>query len=438
MININIFFQDYVVVSQCSDSSSNYDSTIYESGYSTSSIYSETFSDIESHESLNKLSIFDLEEYEINSLYAELLCRFSQNQRNTSNSNPSMLVMHLQEIFGFSNKKHENIQQEMKCFEQTHTNLLVECIEGKELQSKDPKGQCNSFIILYLESDQLRRGETKLQLNTCNPVWAEETTIPVSINLENERLIIEVWECFTGNSLKRMINPNNIKSMAHQMRRKVVSGNGSNRLIGKSSVALKSVPDHGLVLWLNLEKKAKDKSQGMIKIRLDFCGSKPRDLAAREFRFLHKQMIEYDLEKSQIMPYWWNGRFSSYADDILREYTAQCPLTQVDVSLIEYSVYGIAHYQYLLSFSLFDGLLNKIMKLVTSGTLSSHEMILFWSATRNVLPSCFNFLRKMHNQTPLVNTDNVKKLREVLGILTKVKDISPIEDFDLFPTKVYS
>lgn len=351
-----------------------------------------------------------------------------------------MLLLHMQDIFKFSNSKHESAKANLTCSEHTHTNLVIQCIEGKDLRTKEPKGECNSFVILYLESEQHKRAETSIFPNTCSPVWSEETTIPVAVNFENETLIVEVWECLEPltSSLKRLTKSNHIKSMAQQMKRIVLSGDGKNRLIGKSSVALKSVPDHGLVLWLNLEKKGKEKIQGTIKIRLDFCGVKSRELAAQEYRFLLKQILEYDLEKSKITPFWWCGKFSSYADELLREYTAQCPLTQLDISLIEYSVYGIAHHKYSLSFALFDGLLNKIIPVIKSGTLSSDEMHLFWNATKNILPSCFYYLHRIHIQTPLITSDTVKRLREVVGILSKIMKLDGLEDFDLFPEQIYS
>lgn len=351
-----------------------------------------------------------------------------------------MLILHLQDIFKFSNSKHESVIADISCSKHTHTNLVVECIEGKDLRTKNPNKKSNSFVIIYLESDPLKRAETSTQLNSCNPTWGEETIIPVAVDFENETLIVEVWECLEPltDSLKRMPKSNHIKTMAQQMKRKVVSGDGKNRLIGKSSVALKSVAYQGLVLWLNLEKKGKEKSQGTIKLRLDFCGVKSRDVAAKEYSYLLKQMVEYDLENSKITPYWWCGKFSSYADDILREYTAQSPLTQFDILLMQYFVFGIAHNQYSLSFSLFDGLLNKILPVVKGGNLSSDEIQLFWNATKNILPSCLNFMYKIHIQTPLITSDTVRRLREVVQILSKISQLDGLEEFELFPEQIYS
>lgn len=189
-------------------------------------------------------------------------------------------------------------------------------------------------------------------------------------------------------------------------------------------------------MWYNLTKKNKAKRQGLIKVKLNFSGEKNNQVALQEHRHLLRVLLLHELEHSQVAPFWWSGKFSAQGEAVLIQHSAQSGLSSNDIIFGKYSVYCAIHTKHELSFSLFDSLLDKILRPIQTQTITNDEVKVFWDATKALLPSCFKIIRtyrrKTSNDKTLLNT-----LTDVLSIIAKISMMEPPEGTDLFPPQIY-
>lgn len=189
-------------------------------------------------------------------------------------------------------------------------------------------------------------------------------------------------------------------------------------------------------MWFNLDKKNKPKRQGLIRIRLAFSAEKNGKVAAQEHRHLLRILLMHELDNSKVAPFWWSGKFSSQGEAVIAQHCAQSNLTPLDRSLIQWSVYTNIHVEHQLAFSLFESLLDKLMKPLQTNALSLDEVKLFWDGVRKLLPSCFSVIRRMRKKT-VSDKNCVKMLNDVLSILAKVELLPLPEGTELFPKSIY-
>lgn len=189
-------------------------------------------------------------------------------------------------------------------------------------------------------------------------------------------------------------------------------------------------------MWFSLEKKAKLKRQGMIKIRLQFSAEKNNKVAAQEHRHLLRILLMHELTTSQVAPYWWAGKFSEHGETVITQHSAQSALTPIDCALTQWSVYTVIHGDHPLAFGLFDTLLEKLIRPIQANSLSDDDVKSFWDGTKKLLPSCFSVIRKLRKKTES-DKNSIKTLTEVLSVISKIAMLEPPEGTDLFPRKVY-
>lgn len=189
-------------------------------------------------------------------------------------------------------------------------------------------------------------------------------------------------------------------------------------------------------MWFNLDKKNKAKRQGLIRIRLAFSAEKNGKVAAQEHRHLLRILLMHELDTSKVAPYWWSGKFSAQGEAVIAQHSAQSGLTPLDRSLTQWSVYTNIHSEHPLAFTLFENLLDKLIKPLQTNALSVDEIKAFWDGTRKLLPSCFSVIRKMRKKTA-GDKSCVKVLAEVLTIISKIELLEPPEEVDLFPRNIY-
>jgi BAI1-associated protein 3 len=267
---------------------------------------------------------------------------------------------------------------------------------------------------------------------------------PITDNANDEILVVEVWDFDPAETVREKIGKISEVKGAKGLRKlfkdvivTASSGKHDNELIGRACIPLNTIPASGRATWFSLEKKLKTALQGVIKIRLSFSSEKNRQVAAQEHRHLLKMLLLYELETSKVVPYWWAGKFSNEAETILTQHSAQSGLPALDLSFVRWSVYSDVHASHPLSFSLFEQILDKLMRPVQSEeSEKSEEIKLFWEATIKFLPTCFSMVRKIRK---LENTDKngVKTLNDVLNIISKVSSLQPPEAVDLFPAHSY-
>lgn len=189
-------------------------------------------------------------------------------------------------------------------------------------------------------------------------------------------------------------------------------------------------------MWYSLEKKQKLKRQGLIKIRLTFSAEKNNKVASQEHRHLLRILLMHELDSSKVAPYWWSGKYSAQGESVITQHSAQSALTAVDCALAQWSVYTVIHTNHALAFSLFDNLLDKLIRPVQTGALQADDVKMFWDGVKKMLPSCFSVIRKLRKKTTSDKT-TVKVLGEVLMVLSKVALLEPPYGTDLFPKNVY-
>lgn len=190
-------------------------------------------------------------------------------------------------------------------------------------------------------------------------------------------------------------------------------------------------------MWSNLDKKGKLKSQGLVKIRLNFSSEKNDQVASQEHRHLLKVLLYHELEASKVAQYWWSGKFSHPAETIITQHAAQSGLTDIDVAFAQWSIYTEIHHKHPLAFGLFNDILEKLIRPIQTNTVShDEELSMFWEATKKFLPSCFSIIRKLRKKTS-GDRSSTKTLNEVLSIIAKVALLEPPEGFDLFPEQMY-
>jgi hypothetical protein len=64
----------------------------------------------------------------------------------------------------------------------------------------------------------------------------------------------------------------------------------------------------------------------------------------------------------QVEPFQWNGEFCQAADTILTQHLVQCGMSEVSVTLAQWSEFASVHVDHPLSFTVFSHLLQKLVK----------------------------------------------------------------------------
>ncbi|XP_058814021.1 protein unc-13 homolog 4B isoform X2 [Topomyia yanbarensis] len=402
-------------------------------------------SDSEEHQEKQNEFIGHVFGWNIDELYEEILFEIMHNvgcedEELTEDS----LIHYVQDAFKISNEKHNEVFHIARGKEPPEICLNVEVIEAKELEPKDSNGLSDPFVTMYIASNPTHRYNTSVKSATLDPVWEEHFSLPIDENANDANLIVEVWDFDPAETIKEKMNKvfdvKGVRGLRKLMKEIAVTastGKHDNELIGRASIPLKSIPASGLVMWYNLDKKNKLKRQGTIRMRLNFSSQKNNQVAAQEHRHLLRILLLHELETSKVAHYWWSGKFTLQGEFVLTQHSAQSSLSTTAVAFIQWSVYASIHLDHLLSFSLFDSLLDKLVRPVQTRSVSDEELKMFWEATRKLLPSCFSVIRKLRKKTAgdkLV----IKMLTDVLNILAKISMLEPPEGTDLFPIKQYS
>ncbi|XP_059619903.1 protein unc-13 homolog 4B isoform X1 [Phlebotomus argentipes] len=381
--------------------------------------------------------------WNLEELYEESLYVILHNIGAEIETSQISLFSYIQDAFKISDSRHEELLEAAKTKEAPEIRLNVEVIEAKDLVPKDPNGLSDPFVTMYLAAVPTHRYNTSVKPETLNPHWEEHFSLPISDDANENILVVEVWDFDPAETVREKMNKifdvKGVRGLRKLMKEIAVtasSGKHDNELIGKANIPLKSIPASGLVLWYNLDKKNRLKSRGLIKVRLSFSSEKNNKVAAQEHRHLLRILLLHELETSKVAPYWWSGKFTDKGESILTQHTAQSGLTQTDVSLVEWSVYAGIHTEHPLAFSLFDKLLDKVIRPIQTESVSSDEIKLFWDATKKLLPSCFAIIRKLRKKTA-GDKNCVKTLIDVLNILAKIAMLEPPEGTDLFPVQQY-
>ncbi|CAH1712257.1 unnamed protein product [Chironomus riparius] len=381
----------------------------------------------------------------IEELYEEILYEILHNVgSDESKIDPEKMYNYMQEAFKIPEESHVELLEKAKFKEPPELRLNIEIIEAKDLNSKDPNGLADPFVTLYIASAPTTRYTSSVKSGTLNPKYEEHFSLPISENPNDDTLVVEVWDFdpaeTIGEKMNKFFDVKGAKGFRKLMKEIAVtasSGKHDNEFVGSASVPLKTIPASGLTMWYNLDKKGKTRTQGTIKVRLNFSSEKNDQVASQEHRHLLKILLYNELELSKVAHYWWSGKFSQMAEIIITQHQAQSGLTDIDVAFAQWSVFTEVHQQHPLSFELFESILDVLIRPIQTKNVSHDEEIsLFWEATKRLLPSCFGIIRKLRKK--LAGDSNaMKHLIKALNIIAKISMLEPPDQFDLFPEQYY-
>ncbi|XP_071872058.1 C2 and C2B_Munc13-like domain-containing protein staccato isoform X3 [Bombus fervidus] len=352
------------------------------------------------------------------------------------------LLNYLQNAFKVDNDMHERVLHETKNMEPPEMHLNVEVIEAKELVSKDSNGKSDPFCALYLESAPTRRYNTAVKTSTLSPVWEEHFELPLE-DPENDVLYLEVWDFDAAETVpEKMSKVKDVKGvrglvkLAKEIAVTATTGCHDNEFIGRCRIPLKDIPTTGHTMWYSLEKKNKSKRRGVVKLRLAFSAEHNAQVAAQEYRHLIRVLLLYEIETQKIEKYCWCGRWSAPAEVLLLQHSAQRGLLARNVTLAQWIEYSRIHQEHPLNFTVFNKLAIDLLRPMENGLFSVDETRLFWDATKKLLYSCLNSIRKIRRLT-IGDKNAMTQLSAILGILSSISSLKVPEDINLFPAKMY-
>ncbi|XP_011633434.1 protein unc-13 homolog 4B isoform X4 [Pogonomyrmex barbatus] len=353
------------------------------------------------------------------------------------------LLNHLQNAFKIDNKTHERVLEQTRNLEPPELHLNIEVIEAKELVSKDSNGKSDPFCALYLESAPTRRYNTAVKTCTLSPIWEEHFELPLE-DPENDILYLEVWDFDAAETVpEKMSKVKDVKGvrglvkLAKEIAVTATTGSHDNEFIGRCRISLKDIPTTGHTMWYSLEKKNKTKRRGVVKLRLAFSAEHNAQVAAQEHRHLLRVLLLHEIEMEKIEKYCWCGRWSGPAEALILQHSAQRGLLARNLILAQWIEYARIHQEHPLSFTVFNKLAVDLLRPMDNDLFSADETKLFWNATKKVLFSCLNSIRKIRRLI-LGDKNTIVQLSAILGILSSISSLKVPEDIDLFPAKMYS
>nr|CAD7201565.1 unnamed protein product [Timema douglasi] len=138
-----------------------------------------------------------------------------------------------------------------------------------------------------------------------------------------------------------------------------------------------NIPASGMTYWCTLERKHKAKKQGDLKVRMTFSSEKNHQVASQEHRHLLRLLLLHELDKSKT-------DMSESVDDCFNEEDDHDE-------------------------EIFSKELEVALRVSHSSLMSSDKMKprsrdwaekMFWEATKKLIPSCMNAIRKIRRLTP--------------------------------------
>ncbi|XP_015606405.1 protein unc-13 homolog 4B isoform X3 [Cephus cinctus] len=382
--------------------------------------------------------------WNIEELYAALvyLAQHPVGHDVSNECGQEVLLNHLQQAFKIDNETHEQVLEETRNIEAPQMHLNVEVIEAKELVSKDANGKSDPFCALYLESAPTRRYNTAVKPGTLCPIWEEHFELPLE-DTENDVLCLEVWDFDAAETVReKMSKVKDVKGgrglmkLVREIAVTATTGSHDNEFIGRSRIPLKDIPVTGHTMWYPLEKKNKSKRRGVVRLRLAFSAEHNAQVAAQEHRHLLRILLLYELETSKVEKYCWCGRWSGPAEAIILQHSAQRGLLARNVTLAQWVEYSRVHQEHPLNFTVFNKLAVELLRPLENGLFSNDEIKIFWDATKKLLHSCLNSIRKIR-RLAVGDKNAMVQLAAILGTLSTIITLNVPEDIDLFPEKMY-
>ena len=167
-------------------------------------------------------------------------------------------------------------------------------------------------------------------------------------------------------------------------------------------------------MWYPLEKKNKSKRRGVVRLRMAFSAEHDTQVSFQEHRHLLRILLMHEIESQKVEKYCWAGKWSAAAEALILQHTAQRGLSTRNVSLAQWVEYSRVHQEHPLSFTIFNKLALELLRPLESTLFSNDETRIFWEATKRLIYSCLNCIRKIR-KFPVEGNNAAIQLSAILG-----------------------
>lgn len=154
----------------------------------------------------------------------------------------------------------------------------------------------------------------------------------------------------------------------------------------------------------------------------------------KEHKCLVQVLLRHELNISKVDVHCWSGEFSSQATAILQQHILLNAISSNECILAQWSAFTKVHVDHALSLGIFKNLLDSLLYRVNSTGINVDETNMFWDGVKELLPSCFSVIRNFRTKR---TEGNDHTLIDCLSILSSIANITPPNDFDLFPKVIY-
>lgn len=169
-------------------------------------------------------------------------------------------------------------------------------------------------------------------------------------------------------------------------------------------------------MWYPLEKKNKSKRRGVVRLKLAFSAEHDTQVSCQEHRHLLRILLMHELDSQKIEKYCWSGKWSSPGEALILQHIAQRGLITRNVSLAEWVEFSRVHQEHPLNFTLFNKIILELLRPLENNLFSADETKLFWEATRKLIYSCLNCIRKIR-KFPAEGNNVFHQLSAILGLV---------------------
>lgn len=196
------------------------------------------------------------------------------------------------------------------------------------------------------------------------------------------------------------------------------NGNHNNELIGNLSVPLQDIPTHlnANSRWYSLDKRNNKKQRGQIRLKLNFGSEHNAQVGFQEHRHLLRMLLLNELSSEDSS--WDTEKWTGPAKVTLAQHAVHRGLTPERVALARWIEFGSAlavssQAPAMSSFKVFLGLATELREL-ENWSFTEQELQLFWEATRKILHSGLNALRKIRRLTATNQEKTIAQIHDVI------------------------
>jgi len=342
---------------------------------------------------------------------------------DTGEVNEVELIKHVQSSFHMDQEKHEQLLEIATMKEEPYLKTNLEVHGAKNLLGKDMTGQSDPFCTFYLTTNPHARCNTSYKPKTLNPTWNEDFVLDVN-SVEQDCLRVDVWDFNDEESVNDKFGKINQVKDGRGLRKFIketlhaTAGKISHELLGSVEIPLKNIPASGVSGWYNLEKPEtkKQKARGEIHLTMTLSTEKDQQLTSQEHRHLLKILFAYELQRTNAMPFTWNGDFSRESVLILAQHAVQGKLTGADTALARWLVFCHTHCDLPLDYRVFLPILEKLSYALDNSLLHADEEAKFSEVALVFVNHCVEFIRK-HRHFVASDPEYLVQLEHILKCL---------------------